>query len=158
MSKQSFNPKKIYWSAAFAVLVIGIFILKASLILDLFGTKVILSMAHVGAISSGIFSLISLGYYYLRNQEINIIATILHLVLTFGLLLSIFYCIYQIDVLHAAFPQLDATKEEIEAFNDSSGEWGRYSRLAGKAFLGFIAVQIVFFVSLIFRLKSKPKV
>lgn len=153
MSEQSYSPKKIFWFSALAVLIIGIFILKASVILDLFGRKVILSMAHVGAISSGIFSLLSFGYYHLRNQKTNNIITILHVVLTYGLLLTVFYCVLQIDILDAAFPQLDATKEEIDAFHDSSVEWGKYSRLAGQAFIGFIALQIVFFVSLIFRKK-----
>lgn len=154
MSEQSFNPKKIYWYSAFAVLIIGIFILKASVILDLFGTKVILSMAHVGAISSGLFSLISLGYYYLRNHKKRNIITVLHLVLTFGLLLTVFYCILQIDLLDAAFPQLNATKEEISTFQESNLEWGQYSRLAGKAFIAFIVLQVVFFISLIFRKKG----
>jgi len=155
MSDQSYNPRKIYWTSAFVVLVIGIFILKASVVLDLFGHKVILSMAHVGAISSALFSLISLGYYHLRNQKISNILTILHLLLTFGLLLTVFYSIFQIDILDAAFPQLDATKEEIDAFHDSSVEWGQYSRLAGKAFIAFVAVQIFFFLSLFYRMKKK---
>lgn len=154
MSEQSFNPRKIYWFSALVVLVIGIFILKASVVLDLFGRHVILSMAHIGAISSGIFSLISFGFYHLRNQKTSLVLTILHLLLTFGLLLTVFFCVLQIDLLDAAFPQLDATKEDIDAFHDSSVEWGNYSRLAGQAFIGFLAVQIVFFVSLIFRKKS----
>jgi len=154
MSEKSFNPRKIYWFAALVVLVIGIFILKASLILNLFGNKVILSMAHVGAISSGIFSLLSFGYYRLRNAGTSSFINIIHLLLSFGLLLTVFYAIYQIDLLDASFPQLDASKEEIDAFHDGSVEWGQYSRLAAKAFMAFIGVQAVFFISLIFRKKQ----
>jgi len=153
MGEQSFNPRKIFWFSALAVLVVGIFILKASVILDLLGNKVILSMAHIGAISSGIFSLLSFGYYHLRKQKMNSLVTALHVLLTFGLLLTVFYCVFQIDLLDAEFPQLNASKEDIAAFHESSAEWGQYSKLAGQAFIGFVTVQIVFFISLIFRKK-----
>lgn len=122
--------KRILWASALIILVLGIFFFAKPFGFQIGGVNLSLSAAHVGAITSGILSLLSFGYHAMRKEPLPSIISIVHVILTVGLLIVVLYYRSMIpdDMVEAAIPNLESTGSEVDGWMDAHHNNSRYQQ------------------------------
>ena len=91
MNGKGFNPQKIFWITALLTLLSGILFFGVEVKLRIFGTEHVGKIVHAAAITSGILSMISFGYAYLKKGNYSQMLAFLHTLISIVLLVVMVY-------------------------------------------------------------------
>ena len=107
--------KRILWISALIILVLGIIFFARPFNFPTGLGDISLSGAHVGAITSGILSLVSFGYHLMRKNPLPTLIGIVHVSATLLLLGLVIYYRFMMpaDLLDVPFPNLDSSPETV---------------------------------------------
>lgn len=121
MSRATTIFKKTIWITALIILILGIIFFAESFDFQIYDTYISFSAAHIGAITSGILSIVSLGYHLMRNHPFPTFIGIIHVIVTIILLCLVIY--YRLmepeDLSDVQFPNLDSSPAEVSQWQNA---------------------------------------